>query len=186
MKSFSQFRILCCHTYRTGIQVTFTHHDTTFNYQCGSCNTPLFCTQQGSHSDITYLSSSVHLPAQQYGFGVYFLPGSGALLPRPNSHGKPACLIELIGDAPVPPSKPEISTTSAFALATPAAMVPTPAFDTNFTLIRAARLAFFKSEYQLGQIFNRINIVVRGRGNQTHAWGRVPCFTNPVIYFMAG
>ena len=30
----------------------------------------------------------------------------------PSSHGPPACLIELSGDAPVPPSCPEISTTS--------------------------------------------------------------------------
>src|SRR5919106_450963 len=40
---------------------------------------------------------------------------------RPISHGTPADWIELKGDAPVPPSKPEISTWSAFALATPAA-----------------------------------------------------------------
>ena len=64
---------------------------------------------------------------------------------NPSSHGRPACLMELIGEAPVPPSLPAISTTSAFALATPAAIVPTPAFDTSFTLIRAALLAFFKS-----------------------------------------
>lgn len=54
--------------------------------------------------------------------------------------------MELNGDAPVPPSKPAIKTTSAFALVTPAAMVPTPALLTNFTLIRAARFAFFKSK----------------------------------------
>ena len=46
----------------------------------------------------------------------------------------------------MPPSKPAIKTTSAFALVTPAAMVPTPALETNFTLILAARLAFFKSK----------------------------------------
>ena len=65
---------------------------------------------------------------------------------KPNSHGKPVCLIELKGDAPVPPSNPAINMTSAFALVTPAAMVPTPALDTNFTLILAALFAFFKSK----------------------------------------
>ena len=30
----------------------------------------------------------------------------------PSSHGPPACLIELSGEAPVPPSCPEMSTTS--------------------------------------------------------------------------
>ena len=35
---------------------------------------------------------------------------------RPSSHGAPACLIEVSGEAPVPPSCPEISTTSAVRL----------------------------------------------------------------------
>ncbi len=64
---------------------------------------------------------------------------------KPSSQGNPACLIELNGEAPVPPSYPEIKITSAFAFATPAAMVPTPALATNFTLILAFLLAFFKS-----------------------------------------
>ena len=63
----------------------------------------------------------------------------------PSSQGKPACFSEVNGDAPVPPSKPEINITSAFALATPAAIVPTPTSETSFTLIRADLLAFFKS-----------------------------------------
>ena len=49
------------------------------------------------------------------------------------------------GDAPVPPSWPLMSTTSACALATPAATVPTPTSATSFTLTRALRLEFFKS-----------------------------------------
>ena len=48
--------------------------------------------------------------------------------------GVPACLIELSGEAPVPPSWPEIRTTSDLALATPAATVPTPTSATSFTL----------------------------------------------------
>ncbi len=64
---------------------------------------------------------------------------------RPSSQGMPACLMEVSGEAPVPPSWPEMSTTSACALATPAAMVPTPSSATSFTLMRASRLAFFRS-----------------------------------------
>ena len=41
------------------------------------------------------------------------------------------------GEAPVPPSWPLMSTTSAWALATPAATVPTPTSATSFTLMRA-------------------------------------------------
>ena len=53
----------------------------------------------------------------------------------PSSHGKPACLNDVKGDAPVPPSNPEIKTTSALAFATPDATVPTPTSETNFTLM---------------------------------------------------
>ena len=63
----------------------------------------------------------------------------------PNSQGNPACFNEVSGEAPVPPSKPEIRITSAFALATPAAIVPTPTSETNFTFILASLFAFFKS-----------------------------------------
>ncbi len=49
------------------------------------------------------------------------------------------------GEAPVPPSYPLISTTSACALATPAATVPTPTSATSLTEIRARGFTFFKS-----------------------------------------
>ena len=64
---------------------------------------------------------------------------------RPSSHGAPACLSEVSGAAPVPPSCPEISTTSACAFDTPAATVPTPTSATSLTCTRAAGLAFFRS-----------------------------------------
>ena len=51
----------------------------------------------------------------------------------------------LRGDAPVPPSKPEIVTWSARALETPAATVPTPIAAPNFTLMRASGFAFLRS-----------------------------------------
>ena len=63
----------------------------------------------------------------------------------PSSHGSPACLSEVSGAAPVPPSWPEISTTSACAFDTPAATVPTPASETSFTCTRACGLPFFRS-----------------------------------------
>src|SRR5438874_2038298 len=56
----------------------------------------------------------------------------------PSSHGTPPCLMDVNGEAPVPPSWPEISTTSAWAFDTPAATVPTPTSATSLTWIRAA------------------------------------------------
>ena len=57
----------------------------------------------------------------------------------------PACLIDVSGLAPVPPSWPEISTTSDLALATPAATVPTPTSATSFTCTRARGFDDFRS-----------------------------------------
>ena len=56
---------------------------------------------------------------------------------RPSSQGRPALWMEVRGAAPVPPSQPEMSTTWAPALATPAATVPTPASLTSLTEMRA-------------------------------------------------
>jgi hypothetical protein len=64
---------------------------------------------------------------------------------RPISHGTPAYLIEVWGDAPVPPLWPEIRITSALALATPAAMVPMPVAATSFTQTRASGLICLRS-----------------------------------------
>ncbi len=64
---------------------------------------------------------------------------------RPSSQGMPACLMEVSGLAPVPPSWPEMSTTSDLALATPAATVPTPTSATSLTWTRAAGFADLRS-----------------------------------------
>jgi hypothetical protein len=56
---------------------------------------------------------------------------------RPISHGPPACLSEVSGEAPVPPSIAGTVMWSARALATPAATVPTPTSETSLTEISA-------------------------------------------------
>ena len=64
---------------------------------------------------------------------------------RPISQGVPAYLIDESGLAPVPPSWPEIRTSSALPFATPAATVPTPTSDTSFTETFTPGLAHFRS-----------------------------------------
>ena len=70
----------------------------------------------------------------------------GASRRGPSSHGVPACWIDESGDAPVPPSCPAMWIESACAFATPAAIVPTPASLTSFTLTRARELTHFRSK----------------------------------------
>ena len=55
-------------------------------------------------------------------------------------------LMESRGAAPVPPFDPETRIFAAPPLATPVAMVPTPASLTSFTLMRAWGLAHFRSK----------------------------------------
>ena len=59
----------------------------------------------------------------------------------PISQGMPALCIDESGEAPVPPSCPEIRTWSALHLATPAATVPTPTSATSLTETWASGLA---------------------------------------------
>ena len=63
--------------------------------------------------------------------------------------------------------------TSACALATPAAMVPTPASATSLTLMRARGLTFFRSKMSCAEILDRVDVVVRRRRDQRHARRRV-------------
>ena len=63
----------------------------------------------------------------------------------PISQGKPANCIDVAGEAPVPPLWPEIKMTSASALATPAAIVPTPEAATSFTVTLHLGFICFRS-----------------------------------------
>ena len=92
---------------------------------------------------------------------------------RPISQGVPANLIAVCGDAPVPPVLPEIRITSAWALATPAAIVPIPCRGNQFHADPRFRIDLLQVIDELGQILDRIDIVMRGRRNQGHAGCRV-------------
>ena len=63
----------------------------------------------------------------------------------PISQGRPAYFTEVCGLAPVPPEWPLIRMASAFALATPAAMVPMPLRATSFTHTEAVGLTCLRS-----------------------------------------
>ena len=86
---------------------------------------------------------------------------------------------------PVPPSWPEMSTTSACALATPAATVPTPPSATSFTAIRAARVRVLQVEDQLREVLDRVDVVVRRRRNEAHARRGVAHLRDPRIHLVA-
>ncbi len=88
---------------------------------------------------------------------------------RPISQGLPAWVSEVSGEAPVPPSKPEMVTWSARHLATPAATVPTPTSDTSLTEMRALLVDALEVADQLRQVFDGIDVVMRRRRDQADA-----------------
>ncbi len=47
-------------------------------------------------------------------------------------------------------------------------MVPTPTSETSLTLILALRVGVLKVKYELGKVFNRINVVVRRRRDKRY------------------
>ncbi len=84
---------------------------------------------------------------------------------RPISHGMPACLMALSGQAPVPPLPPEMWTTSARAFTTPAAMVPT--FVVGDQLHRhLGGVDLLEVVDELGQVLDGVDVVVGRRGDE--------------------
>ena len=86
------------------------------------------------------------------GLGQPELPGAARVLEARSA-----------GEAPVPPSWPEMRTTSACALLTPAATVPTPISATSLTWIRACRVGVLEVVDELGEVLDRVDVVVRRR-----------------------
>ena len=142
---FSQRRVLGGDTHRAGVQVADPHHDAPQRHQGDGAEAELLGAQQAGHGHVMsgFARPAValqHHPVTQtvlyqglLGFAQSQLPGQAAVAdgcePR----------------APAPPTSPLIRMTSAPALATPAATVPTPTSETNLTLMRALGLAHLRS-----------------------------------------
>ena len=70
----------------------------------------------------------------------------------------------------MPPESPLIKTLSAWAFATPAATVPTPTSATSFDGHGRIGIGILQIEDQLREVFDRIDVVVRRRRDELHAW----------------
>ena len=104
---------------------------------------------------------------------------------RPSSHGAPACFCEVSGVAPVPPSWPEMSTTSACAFDTPAATVPTPFSRHQLHVHPGLRVGVLQVVDQLRQILDRVDVVVRRRRDQADTRRGVPHLGHPRVHLVA-
>ena len=130
---------------RAGVEVADAHHDAAGDDERRRREAELLGAEQGGDDDVAAgLDLAVDLhddPVAQpveherlLGLGEAELPRRAGVLEATSA-----------GVAPVPPSLPEMSTTSACALHTPAATVPTPTSETSLTWMRACGLAFLRS-----------------------------------------
>ena len=105
---------------------------------------------------------------------------------RPISHGDPACLIEVSGEAPVPPSKPAMVTWSARAFDD--AGGDGADADLGHELHRhvAGRIDVLEVEDELRQVLDRIDVVVRRRRDQADARRRVAHLGDRLVDLVAG
>jgi len=124
--------------------VALAHHDAAHGDERGGGEAELFRAKQGGDDDVAaglQFAVGLHLDARAevveqedlLRFGEAEFPGKSRVLDGTER------------DAPVPPLSPEMSTTSAWALDTPAATVPTPTSETSLTAMRACGLTFFRS-----------------------------------------
>src|ERR1700748_2813274 len=57
-KAFAQLGVLCGYANGAGVEVAFTHEDTTFHYEGGGGESPFFCAKKCCDGDV---SSCFHL-----------------------------------------------------------------------------------------------------------------------------
>ena len=144
LEALAQHRILRRDADRAGVQVALAHHDAAGRDQRRGREAELVGAEQRADDDV---ASGAQAAVDLQGDAAAQAVQHQRLLRLGKAHlpGLPACLSEVSGDAPVPPSKPEMVMWSARALATPAATVPTPTSETSFTETSAAGLTFFRS-----------------------------------------
>ena len=105
---------------------------------------------------------------------------------RPSSHGEPACLSEVSGAAPVPPSCPEIRTTSACALLTPGRDRADPDLADQLDVHPRLVVGVLEVVDELLEVLDRVDVVVRRRADQADARRRVPGARHPRVDLAAG
>ena len=142
---FPQPFVLRSHADRTSVHMALAHHHAPqYDQRARSESELLGPEQRGDHHVAAGFQLAVGL---QRDFTAQTVQHEGLLYVGQADFGRQAGMFHRADrTGPVPPSPPLTRIISAFALATPAAMVPIPLSETNFTLIRARGLTFFRSK----------------------------------------
>ena len=115
-----------------------------------------------------------------------FLTSVCCVSAMPSSHGAPACLIDVSGEAPVPPSWPEISTTSLLRLGDARGHRADADLGDQLDVNARARIGVLQIVDQLLDVFDGVDVVVRRRADQADARRGVARPRDPRIHLVAG
>ena len=185
LEALAQHGVLRGDAHRAGVQVALAHHDAASGDQRRGGETELVGAQKGADDHVAagaqpavdLHGDAVAQPVEHQhllGLGEADLPGRAGVLDRGQRRSAGAAVVA--GDG----------TWSACALATPAATVPTPTSETSLTLTCARRVDVLEVVDELGQVLDRIDVVVRRRRDQRDARRRVAHARDRRVDLVAG
>ena len=105
---------------------------------------------------------------------------------RPISHGAPACLSEVSGAAPVPPSQPEMSTTSGLRLGHAGRDGAHADRGDELDVDPRVLVGVLEVVDELLEVLDGVDVVVRRRADQPDARRGVPDLGDPRVDLVAG
>ena len=181
----AQLRVLGCHAHGAGVQVADTHHDTAHGDERSRGKAEFFRTQNCGNRHIPAahqltVGFNAHPLAQAIldkclmGFREPQLPGKSRIMD--GALGSGSCSSVIAGN--------QDDLCAGFGNA--CRYGAHSCFGYQFHGNSCIFVGVFQIIDQLRQILDRINVVVRGRGNQADAGCGVPCFGNPRVYFSSG
>ena len=173
----AQCRILGRHTHRTGIEVALAHHDAAFDDKRRGGKTELVSAEQSADQ---YIATGLHLPVGLHanataqtvenqrllGFGKPQFPRRAGVLDRRQRAGTRSAVVtgnhQMIG----------------LGLGHASGYRADANFGNQLDADRGLRIGIFQVMDELRQIFDRVDVMVRRRRNETDAGHRVAQETN--------
>ena len=115
-----------------------------------------------------------------------FITSTCCVSARPSSHGTPACLMLVSGEAPVPPSWPRDQHDVGVRLGDAGGDRADADLGDQLHVDARARVGVLQVVDQLRQILDRVDVVVRRRRDQADARRRVADLGDPRVDLVAG
>ena len=180
-ETFAEFGVLGGHAYGTGVGVAFAHHDASQHNQCGGTETEFFRTQQGHVDNIpSGFQLSVHL---QFHLSAESVQHQGLLRLAQSYFGRDTCIPHTRCRRRAGSSfRSRNDNQVGFRFGHSGGNGSHAAFGYQFHTDSCLWVYVFQVEYQLGQIFDGINVMVGWRGNERDARNGVAGFGNHLIY----